>query len=726
MLRTSIVFISNFAQEYEAMEYRPLLPYASIIIIMKRFTAIISLGLLYLPVMAEEQPDTTVIRELDEVVVESSRVIHKADMDVYHPSKSAVDNAKNGMQLLQNLMIPTLTVNDALSTVSSAGEAVQVRINGRQATIDQVKSLLPETIKRVEWIDNPGLRYGGANYVLNFIVANPTLGGSLMLQAKPALNCGWGYYQANAKFNTGRSQWEVGGYFKLTEGIKAHREYKETFTWPDGRELTRTETPISGKLNNSQGAGWVSYNYIKPDTTVFYVQLVANRTFSDLWSYNGLLSLSTGEKDILLSNGSGSKGTTPQFTAYLEQHFAHKQTLVVDFSASLYTGHSYSDYLEKYEGAPDYITDVSTYINDHNQAYGLEADYIKNWNNSRLTAGASYSANRNRSVYENLDGEIFHQRQDKVYFFAEYFHRINKVTLTGGLGAQYTSFNFKETDQGNHSWNLRPRATVTYSLNQNHNFRLAFSSWQTAPSLAETNIAPQQLDGFQWRIGNADLKTSSSYYLAFRYSHSLFHQRINGSLGMSAFNSPNAITPYLYWDNNRLITSYENSKGMGNLSFWLSEQVFIIPDWLMFSGTIQYKAERMKGHTYTLYNHSWSGDAALMFMHKGFQVVFQYVRAARDLWGEKISWGEDINVIAVDYNWKNWQFEAGILIPFGKYDQGSKSLSKWNRNEQHMRLDMRMPYVSVSYNLQWGRQKRGASKLINADASVDRSTTGTR
>lgn len=693
---------------------------------MKTFLSFLIISNVALASSAQEPSDSIATQQLDEVVIQAPKVIRKADMDVYHPSQSAVENSKNGMQLLRNLMIPSLTVNDALGSISASGQSVQVRINGRESTIEQVKALLPETIKRVEWMDNPGLRYGGANYVLNFIVSNPTVGGSLMTQAKPALNCGWGYYQANAKFNTGRSQWEIGGYFKLTEGIKAHRDYTETFTWPDGKELTRTETPLGGKLNNSQGAGWLSYSYIKPDTTVFYVQLVANRDFSDLNRYNGLLSLSNGDRNILLSEDSGREGTTPSFSAYLEQHFAHRQILVMDFSASLYNGHSYSDYLERYEDASDYITDVSTFIKDRNQAYGLEADYIKRWNSSKLTAGASYTANRNRSLYENLDGKVFHQRQDKAYFFAEYFHRINKVTLTGGLGAQYTSFKFKETNQGNDTWNLRPQATVTYSLNQNHNFRLAFTSWQSAPSLAETNIAPQQLDAFQWRIGNSNLKTSSSYMLTFRYGHNLFNQRVSGSFGARAFTSPNAITPYLYWDNNRLITSYENSKGLQNLSFWLSEQIQIIPNWLMFSGTIQYRAERMRGNNYKLYNQAWSGDAALMFMYKGFQVVFQYVRAQRDLWGEKISWGEDVNVIAVDYNWKNWQFGAGILMPFGKYDQGSKMLSKWNRNEQHMRLDMRMPYVSVSYNLQWGRQKRGANKLINADASVDHSTTGGR
>lgn len=52
--------------------------------------------------------DTIISQELTEIVVKAPKVIRKSDMDVYHPSKSAVDNSKNGMQLLRNLMIPTL------------------------------------------------------------------------------------------------------------------------------------------------------------------------------------------------------------------------------------------------------------------------------------------------------------------------------------------------------------------------------------------------------------------------------------------------------------------------------------------------------------------------------------------------------------------------------------------------------------------------------------------
>lgn len=222
---------------------------------------------------AQETADTIATHELQEIVIEAPKVIRKADMDVYHPSKSAVENSKNGMQLLNNLMIPTLSVSDALGSIQAAGQSVQVRINGRESSIDQVRALLPETIKQVEWIYNPGLRYGGANYVLNVIVANPTVGGSMMAQGRQALNQAWGFYMADTKFNTGSSQWEVGGNFKLTSRLKSHRDYTETFTYLDGKSVTRDEISRGGTLDNSMTKVWASYNYIKPDTTVFMAQI---------------------------------------------------------------------------------------------------------------------------------------------------------------------------------------------------------------------------------------------------------------------------------------------------------------------------------------------------------------------------------------------------------------------------------------------------------------------
>lgn len=675
-------------------------------------------------VTAQELDDTTAVNILDEVVVHAPKVIRHADMDVYYPSKGAVETSKNGIQILSNLMIPSLNVNDALNTIQVSGQSVQLRINGRVSTIEQVRALLPQTIKRVEWIDNPGLQYGGAVYVINLIVANPTVGGSMIAQARQALNQAWGLYMVDTKFNTGHSQWEIGGDYKLTDKLKSHREYTETFTYPDGRTLTRDETSRGGTISNSMANVSASYNYIKPDTTVFMVQLDLQSNINDKLTYNGLLSLSNGTDEIKLTDVSGKQGNTPSISLYWQHYLAHKQMIVADFNSSFYTGRSFSDYTEQILDHTNNLNDIHTNIIDNNKAYAVETNYIKRWKSSRLTTGASYTAHRNRSVYKSLNGETFHQRQDKVYLFAEYFQRFGNLTATAGMGVQYTDFLFKETGQGNHSWSLRPQATITYSLNNIHSFRLNLTSWQSTPSLAETNVVSQQLDGFQWRVGNQNLKTANSYMLTLRYGVNL--PSFNGTFGIKAYTSPNAITPILYWDDDRLITTYENSSGLKSLSFFFAPQIEIIPDWLMASGYVQFRMQRMRGDGYVQQCNTWSGNAELALSHWGFTLSAQYVRAQRDLWGEKISWSEDMNIIDICYNLEAWQFSAGVIMPFGRYDHGSKLLSRWNCNEQHIRLDMRMPYISISYNLQWGRQKSPTRKLVEVNADADHSSAGGR
>lgn len=41
-----------------------------------------------------------------------------------------------------------------------------------------------------------------------------------------------------------------------------------------------------------------------------------------------------------------------------------------------------------------------------------------------------------------------------------------------------------------------------------------------------------------------------------------------------------------------------------------------------------------------------------------------------------------------------------------------------------MLLNMRCSFISISYNLQWDRQKRGAQKLFEVEAEDDRSKAG--
>ncbi len=454
------------------------------------------------------------------------------------------------------------------------------------------------------------------------------------------------------------------------------------------------------------------------------VDFGAQQNFSDRSRYTGILSLSNGTDDILLNQVNGRRGTRPRLSAYWEQHLPARQLFVLSAGASMFLGNTYSDYVESLEAVSAPITDIHTKIHDRNQAYAVEADYIKNWKSSRLTAGVSYTANRNRSSYDNLDGEIFHQRQDQLYFFGEYFQRFGKFTATAGIGGQYTSFKFRENNRGNSSWNIRPELRFGYTPRAGHRIRIQYSSWQSAPSLSESNIVPQQTDGFQWTVGNPDLETSTTHSLQLQYSFSV--PRVTGTFGCSYYFSPNPITPYLYWDDDRLVTSYENSDSWRKFRVYLYPQIEVVPNWLIVSAGAEYLVERTKGTGYKLHNNNFCYNITAMLTHRGFSLTVMYNRAQKSLWGERITWGENISIAELSYNWKKWQFTLGMLMPFGRYDQGNRMVNRWNTNEQHMGLDMRMPYIKINYNLQWGRQRRGASKLVDVDAEAGTSKAASR
>ena len=65
------------------------------------------------------------------------------------------------------------------------------------------------------------------------------------------------------------------------------------------------------------------------------------------------------------------------------------------------------------------------------------------------------------------------------------------------------------------------------------------------------------------------------------------------------------------------------------------------------------------------------------------------------------------------------------MIPFGRYSQGTETLSRYADVKRTMRTKAveQMPFISVSYNVDWGRKSRQTSKLIDSDAGVQQSTS---
>ena len=116
---------------------------------------------------------------LQEVVVQGAKVIQRVDGQTIYPSRQQLESSTNGYSLLSKLTLPHLRVDPVMHTITALSNtgSVQVRINDIAASKDDLLALDMKAVKHIDYIDNPGVRYGkGEAYVVNIIVKRPVSG----------------------------------------------------------------------------------------------------------------------------------------------------------------------------------------------------------------------------------------------------------------------------------------------------------------------------------------------------------------------------------------------------------------------------------------------------------------------------------------------------------------------------------------------------------------------
>ena len=167
---------------------------------------------------------------LDEVVVKGEKVVQKIDRQLVMPTEAQKKASTNGVSLLQHLQLSGLTVNPMTkSIVTNYGEAVQLRINGVHATHEEVVALRPEDVIRVEYHEHPGLRYGGAAAVIDYIVKRKESGGNVSADLTNGVSpLGFGDYQLSGKYHQGKSTFTALMQWSRRD-LEWNRENEETF-----------------------------------------------------------------------------------------------------------------------------------------------------------------------------------------------------------------------------------------------------------------------------------------------------------------------------------------------------------------------------------------------------------------------------------------------------------------------------------------------------------------
>ena len=126
---------------------------------------------------------------------------------------------------------------------------------------------MPTEIIRIEYHDNPGLRYGNAEVVLDYIVRRPDTGGSIGLELSNSPHVAWRNNQLSGKINHKKSEFGVNYFVSHQDYYGMWRDNEERFLFMDGSVSRRKEKGEPGRMELFWQNLQTNFSYQEPEST---------------------------------------------------------------------------------------------------------------------------------------------------------------------------------------------------------------------------------------------------------------------------------------------------------------------------------------------------------------------------------------------------------------------------------------------------------------------------
>lgn len=668
---------------------------------------------------------TEAAEQLEEVTVTAANIVNQSDRKIVFPNKQQLAASTNGVNLLQALMLPRIEVNPMSKDISvSGGGAVQLCINGAKVDTKDISALQPADIIRIEYLEDPGLRYGGAEAVLNYVTRRYETGGSVSLDMMNSPHVVFHNDEISGKLNYKKSEFGMSYYASPRDFYQCWRTNEESFLFEDGTSLHRYEKGEPGHFQELNHGGAFTYNYQEPDKYLLTAKL----------GYWGYLQPHTDYKSQLymielpghitdMVDNKDRKTHRPYLDLYYQQNLKDKQFLALNLVGTYIYTDSKRTYQEKENGA--LLTDIYSGVRGNKYSVIGEGIYEKGFEKGRLSAGLKHSQAFSDNTY---DGNLQYKtevKQSDTYLYTEFQGKWQKLNYTLGVGAT-RSWLKQEGEDGYQTYTFRPRFSFRYAFSDNFYARLNGSLVNNPPALSELSAVEQMIDSMQIQQGNPDLNPYN------RYQTDLYMEYRKGkiSMGLSSRyqNSPKAIMKSTFIENGMFVHTYENQDGFQFFTGELSLRAGMLWDILQFSlssGVNRYWSDGKEyRHTYT----NWYYRAELMGQYKQFMAMFSMYNRRNNFWGESMSSGENLHMLMVRYNYRDISVGAGMINPFtNNYKRINENWNKYvsSYKENYINESSRVFFLTLAWNFQFGRKyQSGGKKINNQDSDSGVMNTG--
>ena len=461
--------------------------------------------------------DTEKSVTLDEVTVKGARTIQKVDGQWIYPTKQQIEHSANGYSLLAKLTLPHIRVDEAQNAITALTNlgTVQVRINDVIASREDLQTLDMQGIDHIEFIDNPGVRYGeGIAYVINIKVKKPVSGYVVGTQLTNTLTTVNGNESLYGKLNFGRSEVALSYDLDYHNFKGADYDERADYELESGDIASIHRYSLNKQSKNISHNAQLTYS-LSDSNYVFQAKFSGNSDIQPQRS-NALMAIN----DIPYDEYSSSRSSSPSLDLYFHQDFRRHQSLTANVVGTYIktTGDT-----ENNEGASyRYDTDGRTY------SLWSEAIYENRLKPFTVSGGVQYGQRYSHNIYEGDVDAINDMRTSSLYFFSQLKGRLGKLSYMGGLGVSRRYY--RQGDAAQDYWFFRPKFTVSYPLTNRLKVKYDFEISQHTSQIALVSNVSIKQNAMETILGNPDIHPNRviSHQLKLSYSTSRFTSELQG------------------------------------------------------------------------------------------------------------------------------------------------------------------------------------------------------
>ena len=457
---------------------------------------------LALPVGAQNEKgnsETAKSVEMKEVTVEAARVTKKLDGMLIVPSDAQREAATDGYSLLGKLSLPRIRVDEVMRTIVplTNNGSVQLRLNGTLASKEDLLALDPKLVKNIDFINNPGVRYGdGIGYVIDIRTKRNTTGYVLGADLSNAVTTLNGDNTVYAKLNHKNSELSL----TFNSSYNDHRGFRSSetadYTLNNGSHYLVSRNQTAGRSRRFGNQFEIKYSLADSATYVFQASLSTEGSntpgnYADFVYRDGTIEKSFRTIDVASS-----------FAPKLDLYFFHQLGKHQSITANVVGSSIYTD-KRGYNGEEG---DYAYEVNGRTWSLESEAIYENKLKPFTLSAGLEHSLSFTNNEYTGDVSALNKMRRGELYLFSEVKGRWKQLGYSAGVGVANKTYS-----QENYSfdyWTFRPKLTLSYEILAGLNASYSFETYRRVSSHAMVSDARIRENSREWKVGNPNLQPS--------------------------------------------------------------------------------------------------------------------------------------------------------------------------------------------------------------------------